>query len=66
MSRFPHYANITFFALLVSVVILGLTNKDFGVMGIVLVALGWATSQIARNGISSLLFLMTQDEEDKD
>ena len=63
MKNSNHYSNITFSALLVSVVIMGLSNKDMGVMGVVLVSVGWATTRILRDGITSLIHLMTQDDE---
>lgn len=65
MKNTHHYSNITFSALLVSVVIMGLSNKDMGVMGVVLVCVGWATTRIVKDGISSLIYLMTRDDEEQ-
>lgn len=63
MKNAHHYSNITFLALLVSVIVMGLSNKDMGVMGVVLVSVGWATTRIAKDGLTSLVHLMTRDEE---
>lgn len=63
MKNTQHYSNITFLALLVSVIFMGLRNKDMGVMGVVLVTVGWATTRIAKDGISSLIHLMTHDDK---
>lgn len=66
MKNTIHYSNITFLALLVSVLLWGLSNKDMGIMGVILVLVGWSTTQIIKAGLGSLFILMTQDEDEKD
>ena len=66
MKNTIHYSNITFLALLVSVLLWGLSNRDMGIMGVILVLVGWSTTQIIKAGLGSLFILMTQDEDEKD
>lgn len=66
MKNTVHYSNVTFAALLASTMIWGATHKDVGVMGILIVAACWVVTRIIREGIFSLIHLMTQDDEEKD
>ena len=63
MKNTIHYSNITFVALLVFTMIWGFTHQDIGVTGIIIVATCWAVTHIIRDGIFSLIHLMTRDEE---
>ena len=66
MKNTVHYSNVTFTALLISTMIWGWFHKDIGVSGILIVAACWVVTRIIREGILSLVHLMTQDDEEKD
>lgn len=66
MKNTVHYSNVTFTALLISTMIWGWFHKDIGVSGILIVAACWVVTRIIREGIFSLVHLMTQDDEEKE
>lgn len=66
MKNTVHYSNITFLALLASTMLWGSSHKDIGVTGVLIVSACWVVSRILREGITSLIHLMTQDDEEKD
>lgn len=66
MKNTVHYSNVTFTALLISTMIWVWFHKDIGVSGILIVAACWVVTRIIREGIFSLVHLMTQDDEEKE
>ena len=66
MKNTVHYSNITFTALLASTMIWGSTHPDIGVTGVLIVAACWVVTRIIREGITSLIHLMTHDDADRD
>lgn len=66
MKNTIHYSNITFLTLLILVLLYGLSNKDMGIIGVILVLVGWSTTQIIKAGLGSLFILLAQNEDEKD
>jgi len=63
MKNTVHYSNVTFTALLISTMIWGTIHKDIGVTGVLIVSACWVVTRIIREGIFSLIHLMTQDDD---
>lgn len=63
MKNVHHYSHITFMALLVATFIWGNVKANFGIGGVIIVAVCWAVTRILKDGIVSLMVLMSQDDD---
>ena len=64
MKNIHHYSNLTFAALLVSTFLWSLTHKDAGIVGFIIIAICWTITRIIKDAIFSLLFLISQDDDE--
>lgn len=63
MKNFHHYINVTFLALLVSTLLYSRGNKEATMVGMVILTVGWVAGRMVREGVASLVHLMSSDEE---
>ncbi|MBM4075003.1 MAG: hypothetical protein FJ267_05095 [Planctomycetes bacterium] len=62
MKHIHNYVDILFALLLISSLTVGLIDRDIGMIGFIIVATGWATTQIVRNAIASLVIVFFDEE----
>ena len=62
MKYIQHYVNVAFALLLIASLTVSIIDRDIGTIALVLVTLGWATTQIVKNAVVSLAVILFGEE----
>jgi len=62
MKYVQHYTNVIFALLLVASLTVSIIDRDMGTIALVLITLGWATTQIVKNAVVSIAIILFGEE----
>lgn len=54
MKHVQHYTNVIFALLLIASLTISIIDRDMGIIALILITLGWVTTQIVKNAVVSI------------